>query len=73
MTQNIRSLQIWNLNKDFKSMGAFGIGKRNERGDCLIEFAEEHKLVIANRLLQKEKKKTNNELRSHQMEKQESR
>ena len=29
----------------FKSMGAFGIGKRNERGDRLIEFAEEHKLT----------------------------
>ena len=26
--------------EDLKSMGAFGIGERNERGDCLIEFAE---------------------------------
>ena len=25
--------------EDFKSMGAFGIGERNERGDRLIEFA----------------------------------
>ena len=38
--------------EDFKSMGAFGIGERNERGDCLIEFAKEHKLIIANALLQ---------------------
>ena len=34
--------------EDFKSMGAFGIGKRNETGDRLIEFAEEHNLIIAN-------------------------
>ena len=26
--------------EDAKSMGAFGIGERNERGDRLIEFAE---------------------------------
>ena len=40
---------------DFKSMGAFGIGERNERGDRLIEFAEEHKLIIENTLFQKPK------------------
>ena len=39
--------------EDFKSMGAFGIGERNERGDQLIEFAVEHKLIIANTLFQK--------------------
>ena len=38
------------------SMGAFRIGERNERGDRLIEFAEEHKLIIANTLFQKPKK-----------------
>ena len=36
--------------EDFKSMGAFGIWERNDRGDSLIEFAEEHKLIIANTL-----------------------
>ena len=36
-------------------MGAFGIGERNERGDRFIEFAEEHKLIIANTLFQKPK------------------
>ena len=36
-------------------MGAFGIGERNERGDRLIEFAEEHNLIIANTLFQKPK------------------
>ena len=41
--------------EDFKSMGAFGIEERNERGDHLIEFAWEHKLIIANKLFQKPK------------------
>ena len=50
--------------EDFKSKGAFGIGEGIERGDCLIEFTEEHKLIIANTLFQKPKtnkqtKKTN--------------
>ena len=39
--------------EDFKSIGAFGTGERNERGDCLTEFAEEHKLIIVNTLFQK--------------------
>ena len=41
--------------EDFKSMGAFGTRKRNERGDRFIEFAEEHKLIIAKTLFQKPK------------------
>ena len=41
--------------EDFKSMGAFEIRERNERGDRLIEFAEEHNLIIANTLFQKPK------------------
>ena len=45
--------------EDFKSMGAFGIGERNERGDRLIEFAEEQNLIIVNTLFQKQKKKQN--------------
>ena len=44
--------------ENFKSMGAFGIGERNERGDCLIEFAEEHNLIEANTLFQKPKTDT---------------
>ena len=60
---NIRSLQEILLPKNgtkikedvFKSMEAFGIGERNERGDRFIEFAEEHKLIIANALFQKPK------------------
>ena len=42
--------------KTSKAWGQSGIGERNERGDCLIEFAEEHKLIIANTLFQKSKK-----------------
>ena len=34
-------------------MGAFRIGERNERGDRLIEFAEEYNVIIANTLFQK--------------------
>ena len=48
--------------EDFKSMGKLGIWKRSKRGDRLIEFAEEHKLMIANTLFyfrnKKKKKKT---------------
>ena len=40
-------------------MGAFGIGERNERGNRLIEFAEEHKLIIANTLFEKQQKNPN--------------
>ena len=46
--------------EDSKSMGVFGIGERNDRGDRLIEFAEEHKLIIANKLFQKPQKKNTN-------------
>ena len=36
-------------------MGSYGIGTRNERGQRLIEFAEEHRLTIANTLFKKAK------------------
>ena len=52
--------------EDLKSMGALELGERNERGDRLIESAEEHKLVIAS-------PKTNTRLGSHKIEKQETR
>ena len=40
----------------FKSMGAFKIEDRNERGDRVIEFAEEHKLNTANTGFRSKKK-----------------
>ena len=42
-------------NEPCQSLGLYGIGVRNDRGDKLIEFAEEHKLVIANTLFKKAK------------------
>ena len=36
-------------------MGPYGTGTRNSRGERLIEFAEEHKLVIANTFFKKAK------------------
>ena len=36
-------------------MKALGMGKKNERGDRLIEFADEQKLITANTLFQKKK------------------
>ena len=47
-------------------MGAFGIGERNERGDHIIEFAKEHKMIIANTLFQKPPK-TDTGIGSHPM------
>ena len=44
---------IKNKDETFQSMGPYGIGKRNCRGERLIEFAEEHKLIIANTLFKK--------------------
>ena len=55
--------------EDFKSMGAFGIRERNERGDCLIEFAEKHKLIIANNFISQQ---MDTGLGSHPMGKQET-
>ena len=50
---SIANIGIKTKEEDFKSMGAFGIMQRNEREGRLIEFAEEHKVIIANTLLQK--------------------
>ena len=55
----------------FISMGTNGIRERNERGDRLIEFAEEHKVIRAQCDIQKPQ--TDTELGSHQMGKQQTR
>ena len=42
--------------EDFKSIEAFGLGERNnDKGDYLIEFAEEHKVIKANTLFRCQK------------------
>ena len=40
-----------------KTMGSFGFGDRNRRGEMLIEFATEQKLMIANTHFKKGKKR----------------
>ena len=34
--------------EDFKSLWALGTGESNERGDRSVDFAEEHRMTIAN-------------------------
>ena len=50
----MQKLELKQKKKDFKSKGVFEIGERNERWDLLIEFAEEHKLIVGNMLYQKQ-------------------
>ena len=38
-----------------KCTGGFGIGEKNERGERLINFAEEKRLFIANTFFEKKK------------------
>ena len=55
ITGNFKAKIGTKTKEDFKIMGAFGIGERNERGDRLTEFAEAHKLIIGNTQFQKQK------------------
>lgn len=54
--ENLILLGDWNAvvgeGEDCKIIGKFGLGRRNNRGSRLIEFCEEHKLVIANTLFE---------------------
>ncbi|XP_072025155.1 craniofacial development protein 2-like [Amphiura filiformis] len=38
-------------------LGKFGVGERNRRGEMLLEFAAEQKLIIANTFFKKDKKR----------------
>ena len=40
-----------------KTVGKYGLGKRNERGERLIEFCTKNKLVVANTLFKKHKRR----------------
>jgi len=35
-----------------KALGRFGMGTRNDRGDRMIQFCQEHDLTVANTLFQ---------------------
>ncbi|KAG1651907.1 Craniofacial development protein 2 [Nymphon striatum] len=45
-------------NESYKDIvGKYGLGKKNDRGDRLIEFCEENKLVISNTMFQQPKRR----------------
>ena len=74
VTPNIKSLQEipmqkLELKQKKKTSQAFGIRERNERGDRLIEFAKEHKLIVANTQFQKKNKKQTNKKQQQQTKK----
>ena len=39
---------VRNINENMKCMGPFGTGNRDERGERLLDFAEENNLVVTN-------------------------
>ena len=41
---------VRNINEYMKCTGPFGTGNRNERGERLLDFAEENNLVVTNSL-----------------------
>src|SRR5713101_4722301 len=43
--------------KEYKIAGNFGLVKRNERGERLIEFCKENKMIITNTLFEQNKRK----------------
>ena len=48
---NLKVMGDWNCiigeGQDEKEIGAFGLGTKNERGERLIEFCREKKLVVS--------------------------
>ena len=41
---------VRNINENIKCIGLFGTGNRNERGERLLDVAEENNLVVTNSL-----------------------
>ena len=54
--ENLIILGDWNAavgeGAEAKTVGKFGLGNRNERGERLVEFCAQHNMVIANTLFQ---------------------
>ena len=43
--------------QDEKEVGAFGLGTGNERGEILVEFCRQRKLVVTNSCFENEKRR----------------
>lgn len=43
--------------KDGKEVGDFGLGKRNDRGERLVEFCKEEDMIVANTMFRHEKRR----------------
>ena len=58
---NLVGIGDWNCiigeGQDEKEVGAFGLGIRNERGERLIEFCRQRKLVVINTCFEHEKRR----------------
>ena len=60
-SDNLVVMGDWNSvigeGQDGKEVGAFGLGTRNERGERLVDFCQQRKMVIANTCFEHEKRR----------------
>jgi len=60
-TDNVVIMGDWNAvvgeGRDEKEVGSYGLGKRNERGEKLVEFCKKNKLMITNTWFEQEKRR----------------